>query len=54
VRFTQLALPGPGGLSVAAVAFGNPLEKNENLLATEAGLRREFGERVSLDPFSST
>jgi iron complex outermembrane receptor protein len=49
VQFTQFASPGPGGLSVVAVAFGNPLEKDENLLATEAGLRREFGDRVSLD-----
>ena len=49
VRFTQLAMPGPGGLPVLVVAFGNPQEGNENLLATELGLRREFGKRVSLD-----
>ena len=43
VRFTQLAVPGPGGLPILVVGFGNPREKNENLLATELGFRKEFG-----------
>ena len=49
VRFTQLASPGPGGLPILVTVFGNPREKNENLYATELGVRREFGKRLSLD-----
>jgi iron complex outermembrane receptor protein len=49
VRFTQLALPGPGGLPILVVAFGNPQEDAEDLYATEFGVRREFGRRLSLD-----
>jgi len=49
VRFTQLALPGPGGLPILVTAFGNPKEDNENLFATELGVRREFSKRLSLD-----
>ncbi len=48
VRFTQQALPGPG-LSTLVIAFGNPQQKNEELLAIEAGWRTELAKTVSLD-----
>lgn len=49
VRFTERAMPGPGGLPILVTAFGNPREGNESLYATELGVRREFGKRLSLD-----
>jgi iron complex outermembrane receptor protein len=49
VRFTELALPGPGGLPILVTVFGNPQEGNEELYATELGYRQEFGNHVSVD-----
>jgi iron complex outermembrane receptor protein len=49
VRSTQLASPGPDGLPILVTIFSNPKEENEDLLATELGVRREFVKRLSLD-----
>ncbi len=49
VRFTEAAIPGPGGLTILETAFGNPLEGNEDLHATEFGYRKEIGEQISFD-----
>jgi len=49
VRFTEAAIPGPGGLPILVTVFGNPQEGNEHLYATELGSRQEFGTHVSID-----
>jgi iron complex outermembrane receptor protein len=49
VRENETVAPGPANLPLLVSVFGNPAQKNEHLIATEAGLRKAFAERLSLD-----
>ena len=49
VRDNEAVYPGPDSLPVLISAFGNPAQKNERLIATEAGFRKAFTERLSFD-----
>ncbi len=49
VRLNYAALPGPDDLPVLVSLFGNPWMKNERLIATEAGFRKQSADRVSFD-----
>ncbi|MGB0034039.1 MAG: TonB-dependent receptor [Candidatus Acidiferrales bacterium] len=49
VRFNEVVVPNPGSLPILVSVFGNPNEKNENLVATEIGYRTEVASRLSLD-----
>lgn len=48
VRFNEMALPGPGGVSILVAAIGVQ-QLDETLLATETGFRTELNPRTSLD-----
>jgi iron complex outermembrane recepter protein len=41
--------PGPDNLPLLISYLGNPAQKNERLIATEAGLRKAFTDRLSFD-----
>ena len=49
IRFNYAASPGPGNLPVLISLFGNPDQKNERLIATEAGFRKQVSDRLSFD-----
>ncbi len=49
VRDNEAVYPGPDSLPVLISSFGNPAQKNERLIATEAGFRKAFTERLSFD-----
>jgi iron complex outermembrane receptor protein len=49
VRDNEAVYPGPDNLPILISALGNPAQKNERLIATEAGFRKAFTERLSFD-----
>jgi iron complex outermembrane receptor protein len=49
IRENQTVYPGADNLPVLVSVFGNPAQKNERLLAAEAGFRKRFSDRVSFD-----
>jgi iron complex outermembrane receptor protein len=49
VRDNEEVYPGPNNLPILVSVFGNPAQKNERLIATEAGFRKAFTERLSFD-----
>jgi iron complex outermembrane receptor protein len=49
VRDNEAVYPGPDNLPILISVFGNPAQKNEHLIATEAGFRKAFTERLSFD-----
>ena len=49
MRWNLAAFPGPGNLPILVSVFGNPQQKNEQLNAAEAGVRKEFSTFVSVD-----
>ena len=48
-RENQAVYPGPDNLPILISVFGNPAQKNEHLIATEAGFRRAWTDRLSFD-----
>jgi iron complex outermembrane receptor protein len=48
-EFPLAAFPGTGGTPAELILFGNPHEKSDYLLATEAGYRVQPSARVSVD-----
>jgi iron complex outermembrane recepter protein len=49
IRLNLALFPGPNNLPVLASLFGNPKCKNERLMATEAGYRKQVSTMVSFD-----
>jgi iron complex outermembrane receptor protein len=49
VRDNEAVYPGPDNLPILISVFGNPAQKNEHLIAAEAGFRKAFMERLSFD-----
>ena len=49
VRENEAAYPGPDNLPILISVFGNPAQKNERLIATEAGFRKAWTDRLSFD-----
>jgi iron complex outermembrane recepter protein len=49
IRDNVAAYPGPDNLPILVSVFGNPGQKNEQLLATEAGFRKDLSDRLSFD-----
>jgi iron complex outermembrane recepter protein len=49
VRDNEAVYPGPDNLPILISAFGNAGQKNERLIATEAGFRKAFTDRLSFD-----
>jgi iron complex outermembrane receptor protein len=49
VRENQTVDPGPDNLPLLISVFGNPAQKNERLIAAEAGFRKAFADRLSFD-----
>jgi iron complex outermembrane receptor protein len=49
VRYNYSAFPGPDGLPILVSLFGNPGLKNERVIATQAGLRKQLSEKISFD-----
>jgi iron complex outermembrane receptor protein len=49
IRFNYAAYPGPDNLPVLISLFGNPDQKNESSIATEAGFRKQVSDKISLD-----
>jgi iron complex outermembrane recepter protein len=49
VRENEAVYPGPDNLPILASLFGNPAQKNEHLIATEAGFRKALADRLSFD-----
>jgi iron complex outermembrane recepter protein len=49
IRDNEEALPGPDNLPILISLFGNPNQKNERLIATEAGFRMALSDRLSFD-----
>jgi iron complex outermembrane recepter protein len=48
-RENESVSPGPDNLPLLISVFGNPAQKNERLIATEAGFRKAFTDRLSFD-----
>jgi iron complex outermembrane recepter protein len=48
-RDNETVSPGPDNLPLLISVFGNPAQKNERLIATEAGFRKAFTDRLSFD-----
>jgi iron complex outermembrane receptor protein len=48
-RQNQAVYPGPDNLPILISVFGNPGQKNEHLIATEAGFRKAWTNRLSFD-----
>jgi iron complex outermembrane recepter protein len=49
IRYNVAAYPGPDNLPTLVSVFGNPNQKNEHLIATEAGFRKDLSDRLSFD-----
>jgi len=49
VRENETVAPGPDNLPLLISVFGNPAQKNERLIAAEAGFRKAFADRLSFD-----
>ena len=49
IRFNEAAYPGPGGQPILVSLFGNREHKNELLLASEAGFRKQISDTVAFD-----
>jgi iron complex outermembrane recepter protein len=49
VRENDAVYPGPDNLPILVSVFGNPAQKNEHLIATEAGFRNAWTDRLSFD-----
>ena len=49
IRYNYGAFPGPNNLPILISLFGNPSLRNERLIATEAGLRKQLSEKISFD-----
>jgi iron complex outermembrane receptor protein len=49
LRVNFAGFTGPGGVPALSAYVGNPLVKNENLLAYDLGYRTSFSDRLSLD-----
>jgi iron complex outermembrane receptor protein len=49
IRWNTAAYPGPDQVPVLTSLFGTPDQQNEHLTATEAGVRRQFSDRVTFD-----
>jgi iron complex outermembrane recepter protein len=49
VRDNETVDPGPANLPLLISVFGNPAQKNERLIAAEAGFRKAFADRLSFD-----
>ena len=49
IRYNYEAFPGAGNLPTLISVFGNPEQKNEQLIATEVGFRKDVSDRVSFD-----
>jgi iron complex outermembrane receptor protein len=49
IRVDYQALPGPAGLPILISDFGSPEQKNEQLIAFEAGYRHTWSDKLSLD-----
>jgi iron complex outermembrane recepter protein len=49
VRQNTAAFLGPGGVPSLESEFGNPLQKEEALVAWEIGYRRQFSKRLSME-----
>ncbi len=49
IRYNYAAFPGPGNLPILISLFGNPALKNERVIATEAGLRKQLSDKISFD-----
>jgi iron complex outermembrane receptor protein len=49
IRYNYSAEPGPDNLPILICVFGNPGQKNERLIATEAGFRKYLSGRLSFD-----
>jgi iron complex outermembrane recepter protein len=49
VRDNEAVYPGPDNLPLLISVFGNPAQKNERLIATEAGFRKALTDRLSFD-----
>jgi iron complex outermembrane recepter protein len=49
IRGNIAAYPGPDNLPILISLSGNPAQKNERLIASEAGFRKAFTDRLSLD-----
>ncbi len=49
IRYNYGAFPGAGNVPTLISVFGNPDQKNEQLIATEAGFRKDVSDRVSFD-----
>ena len=49
VRDNEAVYPGPDNLPILISIVGNPAQKNERLIATEAGFRKALTERLSFD-----
>ena len=48
-RDNEAVYPGPDNLPILISVFGNPAQRNEHLIATEAGFRRAWTDRLSFD-----
>jgi iron complex outermembrane receptor protein len=49
IRDNEAVYPGPDNLPILISVFGNPAQKNEHLIATEAGFRKALTDRLSFD-----
>jgi iron complex outermembrane recepter protein len=49
IRENQSVYPGPNNLPALISVFGNPAQKNERLIASEAGFRKALTDRLSFD-----
>jgi iron complex outermembrane receptor protein len=49
IRDNEYVLPGPDNLTILVSVFGNPAQRNERLIATEAGFRKALSDRLSFD-----
>jgi iron complex outermembrane receptor protein len=49
IRYNVAALPGTDNLPTLISIFGNPEQRNERLIATEAGFRKQLSDRLSFD-----
>jgi iron complex outermembrane recepter protein len=49
IRYNVAALPGTDNLPTLISVFGNPDQRNERLIATQAGFRKQLSNRLSVD-----
>ncbi|MGB2591765.1 MAG: TonB-dependent receptor [Candidatus Acidiferrum sp.] len=49
IRLNVAGFPGPNGVPAVVAVIGNPLYKNEDVLAYEFGYRTTLGKRLSMD-----